>query len=78
MYVPGWAVVAEAMERVFPFSCTPTGRGPSSDIDQETAIGPLPSTSHVILIGSPSVTEIVDGDMVAEGRTACVQVKFAQ
>ena len=43
-YVPGWELEVEAMERVFPFSCTPAGRGPPSDIDQVTVSGPLPST----------------------------------
>lgn len=62
-------VAAEAIKRAFLFSCTPRGRGLSSDIDHVIVRGPLPSTSHVILMGSPSVTEIVDGDMVAEGGT---------
>ena len=73
-YVPGWEELeAEAMKRVFPSSRTPIGRGLPSDIDQETVRGPLPRTSQTMLTGSPSVTKIDDGVMVAEGRTASVQ-----
>ena len=72
-YVPEWEELeAEAMKRMFPSSRTPTGRG-LPDIDQETVRGPLPRASQTMLTGSPSVTKIGDGVMVAEGGTASVQ-----
>ena len=74
IYVPRWEELeAEAMKRVFPSSRTPIGRGLPSDIDQVTVRGPLPRTSQMMLTGSPSVTKIGDGVVVAEGGSASVQ-----